>query len=62
LHRIKETDAQKLKNEYHHLVEGLRDANIARETDVVLSNPGSSPNVLCGVVFVWIITIKVLEV
>ncbi|KAK2161713.1 hypothetical protein LSH36_111g05059 [Paralvinella palmiformis] len=39
LKKIKETDAQKLKNEYHHLVEGLRDANIARETDVVLSNP-----------------------
>lgn len=39
IQKIKEADAQKLKNEYVRLVEGLRDANIARETDVILSNP-----------------------
>ncbi|XP_069500780.1 general transcription and DNA repair factor IIH helicase subunit XPD isoform X1 [Ambystoma mexicanum] len=39
IHRIKETDAQKLKDEYRRMVEGLREANIARETDVYLSNP-----------------------
>uniref|UniRef100_A0A8D2KXD0 General transcription and DNA repair factor IIH helicase subunit XPD n=1 Tax=Varanus komodoensis TaxID=61221 RepID=A0A8D2KXD0_VARKO len=37
--RIKETDAEKLKEEYRRLVEGLREANIARETDVYLANP-----------------------
>ncbi|ELU01094.1 hypothetical protein CAPTEDRAFT_167887 [Capitella teleta] len=36
---IKEHDQQKLKDEYLRMVEGLRDANVARETDVVLSNP-----------------------
>ena len=40
LSSIKEADAQKLKAEYHQLVEGLREANVARETDVLLSNPG----------------------
>ncbi|XP_069063867.1 general transcription and DNA repair factor IIH helicase subunit XPD isoform X2 [Pleurodeles waltl] len=39
IQRIKETDAQKLKDEYRRMVEGLREANIARETDVYLSNP-----------------------
>ncbi len=28
-----------MKEEYHRLVEGLKDANIARETDIVLANP-----------------------
>ena len=37
---IKEADVQKLKAEYHQLVEGLREAHVARETDVLLSNPG----------------------
>uniref|UniRef100_A0A670JG58 General transcription and DNA repair factor IIH helicase subunit XPD n=1 Tax=Podarcis muralis TaxID=64176 RepID=A0A670JG58_PODMU len=37
--QIKETDAQKLKEEYRRLVEGLREANVARETDVYLANP-----------------------
>jgi len=36
---LKTEDQQKLKQEYHRLVEGLRDASIARETDVVLANP-----------------------
>ncbi|TRY99771.1 hypothetical protein DNTS_020944 [Danionella cerebrum] len=37
--RIKETDAAKLREEYRRLVEGLKEANVARETDVYLSNP-----------------------
>ncbi|KAI0210009.1 General transcription and DNA repair factor IIH helicase subunit XPD [Lamellibrachia satsuma] len=41
--KIKEADAQKLKNEYVRLVEGLRDASVARETDVILSNPEAVP-------------------
>ena len=36
---IKAVDEQKLKAEYQKLVEGLKDANIARETDLFLANP-----------------------
>ena len=44
--RIKETDEQKLKEEYQRLVEGLREAHINRETDVILANPGTVNPVL----------------
>ncbi|NWY08002.1 ERCC2 helicase, partial [Nothoprocta ornata] len=46
--RIKETDAQKLKDEYRRLVEGLREASVARETDVYLANPVLPDEVLQG--------------
>lgn len=46
--RIKETDATKLKMEYSRLVEGLKEANIARETDVYLSNPVLPDEILKG--------------
>lgn len=36
---IKERDAHRLREEYNKLVQGLRDASTARETDTVLSNP-----------------------
>ncbi|XP_039260407.1 general transcription and DNA repair factor IIH helicase subunit XPD-like isoform X2 [Styela clava] len=39
LSKMKESDAKKLQNEYQRLVEGLREANVARTSDVVLSNP-----------------------
>uniref|UniRef100_A0A3Q3MQB5 General transcription and DNA repair factor IIH helicase subunit XPD n=1 Tax=Mastacembelus armatus TaxID=205130 RepID=A0A3Q3MQB5_9TELE len=39
IHKIKETDAAKLKEEYRRLVEGLKEANVARETDIYLANP-----------------------
>ncbi|KAK3582679.1 hypothetical protein CHS0354_031090 [Potamilus streckersoni] len=39
VNRIKDTDAERLKQEYQRLVEGLREASVARETDVILSNP-----------------------
>ncbi|XP_041467884.1 general transcription and DNA repair factor IIH helicase subunit XPD-like [Lytechinus variegatus] len=39
INRIKDTDAQRLREEYQRLVDGLRDASRARETDVHLSNP-----------------------
>ncbi|MBN3285299.1 ERCC2 helicase, partial [Polyodon spathula] len=39
IRRIKETDASRLQEEYRQLVEGLKEANVARETDVYLSNP-----------------------
>jgi len=38
--RLKERDAQKLQMEYQRLVEGLREANVARETDLIMANPG----------------------
>jgi DNA excision repair protein ERCC-2 len=38
-YRIKKTDAQRLKNEYTKLVEGLRDANVARDEDTFMANP-----------------------
>lgn len=47
---MKEVDAQKLREEYNRLVEGLRDASIARETDVVLANPVLPDQVLQEVV------------
>ncbi|XP_067681689.1 general transcription and DNA repair factor IIH helicase subunit XPD-like [Haliotis asinina] len=37
--RIKASDAQRLQTEYQRLVDGLRDASVARETDVILANP-----------------------
>ena len=40
--RLKDCDAERLKTEYQKLVQGLRDANIARETDVILANPGTA--------------------
>uniref|UniRef100_A0A3B3Z6K7 General transcription and DNA repair factor IIH helicase subunit XPD n=1 Tax=Periophthalmus magnuspinnatus TaxID=409849 RepID=A0A3B3Z6K7_9GOBI len=36
---IKETDAARLREEYRRLVEGLKEAHVARETDVYLANP-----------------------
>lgn len=46
--RIKETDAAKLKQEYRRLVEGLKEANVARETDIYLANPVLPDEVLQG--------------
>ncbi|KAF2670816.1 DNA repair helicase rad15 [Microthyrium microscopicum] len=37
--RLKETDAQKLQDEYDKLVEGLRGADEARDEDAFMSNP-----------------------
>src|SRR5436305_13953395 len=39
---MKVSDAQKLKDEYARLVEGLRDADIAREEDAFMASPGPS--------------------
>ncbi|XP_056641987.1 general transcription and DNA repair factor IIH helicase subunit XPD [Diorhabda carinulata] len=36
---MREDDSKKLRDEYQRLVQGLREANVARETDVILSNP-----------------------
>ncbi|XP_074655950.1 general transcription and DNA repair factor IIH helicase subunit XPD-like isoform X2 [Tubulanus polymorphus] len=37
--KIKDTDKKRLQQEYSRLVEGLREANVARETDIVMANP-----------------------
>lgn len=37
--KLKETDEARLRNEYQKLVDGLREAQIARETDIALANP-----------------------
>ena len=39
---MKSSDAEKLQNEYAKLVEGLRDADEAREEDAFMANPGIS--------------------
>jgi DNA excision repair protein ERCC-2 len=36
---LKETDAQKLQDEYNKLVEGLRDADEARTEEAFMANP-----------------------
>ncbi len=40
VYSIKDTDAAKLREEYNRMVQGLREAQEARETDIMLSNPG----------------------
>lgn len=37
---MKSTDAEKLQNEYARLVEGLRDADEARDEGAFMANPG----------------------
>lgn len=38
---MRETDQEQLQNEYQKLVEGLRDADQARQEDAFMANPGS---------------------
>lgn len=47
---MKERDARKLKEEYQKLVEGLKDASVARETDTILVNPTLPDQVLQGAI------------
>jgi DNA excision repair protein ERCC-2 len=39
IENMKKTDAEKLQNEYQKLVEGLREADQAREDDTFMANP-----------------------
>lgn len=48
--KLKDTDEERLKNEYKRLVEGLKEAQIARETDLALANPILPQDVLDEVV------------
>lgn len=57
---MREDDVNKLQEEYNHLVEGLREAQIARETDVILANPVLSNEVLEGTTFKFILFLLTL--
>lgn len=50
---MRENDAEKLKNEYAKLVEGLRDADEARQEDAFMSNPGKLRWVFIVVFLTW---------
>ncbi|XP_071656917.1 general transcription and DNA repair factor IIH helicase subunit XPD isoform X2 [Patagioenas fasciata] len=39
IQKVKDTDARRLADEYRRLVEGLREAGVARDTDLYLANP-----------------------
>ena len=45
---MREDDVNKLQEEYTRLVEGLKDAQAARETDMILANPVLPNEVLEG--------------
>lgn len=45
---MREDDVNKLKEEYERLVEGLKDAHVARETDIILANPVLPDEILQG--------------
>lgn len=45
---MREDDNKKLQEEYQRLVQGLRDASLARETDVILGNPVLPDEILNG--------------
>lgn len=45
---MREDDVNKLKEEYERLVAGLKDAQVQRETDIILSNPILPDEVLQG--------------
>lgn len=47
--RMREDDNKKLQEEYQKLVEGLRDATVARETDIILANPVLPEEILKGI-------------
>ena len=45
---LKDSDKDRLRQEYNRLVEGLRDASAARNSDVILANPVLPDEVLDG--------------
>lgn len=56
---MREDDVNKLKEEYERLVEGLKDAHVARETDIILANPILPNEVLQGKFFILDIFVKI---
>lgn len=53
--RMRDEDANKLREEYTRLVEGLKDAQLARETDIILANPILPDAVLEGKLRIFIL-------
>ncbi|KRT81408.1 helicase, partial [Oryctes borbonicus] len=47
---MRHSNEEKLREEYHRLVEGLKDASVARDSDVILANPVLPDDVLKEVV------------
>jgi len=45
---MRDDDSNKLKKEYEDLVKGLKDAQLQRETDIILVNPILPNEVLEG--------------
>jgi DNA excision repair protein ERCC-2 len=48
MYSMKEVDECRLRKEYQQLVGGLKEAQAARETDIVLANPVLPDQVLQG--------------
>jgi DNA excision repair protein ERCC-2 len=42
---MRDTDQEQLQNEYQKLVQGLRDADDARQEDAFMANPGKPAGV-----------------
>ena len=47
--RLKDTDVQRLQQEYSQMIQGLREAQVARESDIILANPVLPDEILQGV-------------
>ena len=45
---MRDTDQEQLQNEYQKLVQGLRDAEEARQEDAFMSNPGKEHGIYVG--------------
>ena len=54
IEEMKSSDADKLQNEYAKLVEGLRDADEARQEDAFMANPGTSSRLSPSLSLNWI--------
>lgn len=46
IEQLKETDSEKLQDEYQRLVHGLRGAGDGREEDSVMANPGQPSHIM----------------
>ena len=53
--RIREEDAARLTAEYEQLVVGLREAAVARDTDLILANPVLPDEVLNGQIYLKVL-------
>lgn len=47
--RIRDEDTNRLNEEYQRMVQGLKDASVQRDTDMILANPILPNDILKGV-------------